>query len=129
MTERLTNQKQFILNYLNSTKIHPTAEEVYLNVKKQLPRISRGTIYRNLESFTKTGKILEISGTTKRFDGDISDHQHFVCNSCGKVYDIFCKIPEMKNFKNHTHKIGKVKSYQVIFHGTCKKCNKKNKLI
>lgn len=122
MTERLTNQKQFILDYLQNTTTHPTAEEVYLNVKKHLPRISLGTIYRNLESFVGTGKILEINGATKRFDGDTSEHQHFICHSCGKAYDIFCKAPKMHNFKSHLHKIGKVKSYQIFFYGKCKKC-------
>ncbi|KKP69145.1 MAG: Transcriptional regulator, Fur family [Candidatus Moranbacteria bacterium GW2011_GWE1_35_17] len=123
MAERLTNQKQFILDYLQDTTTHPTAEEIYLNVKRYLPRISLGTIYRNLENFVATGKILEINGATKRFDGDISDHQHFICNSCGKVYDIFCKMPKMKNFENHNHKkIGIIESYQISFYGKCNKC-------
>ncbi|KKP64295.1 MAG: Transcriptional regulator, Fur family [Candidatus Moranbacteria bacterium GW2011_GWF2_34_56] len=76
MLERITNQKQIILNYLEKNKSHPSAEEVFLNVKKILPRISLATVYRNLEQFAQTGKILEINGATKRFDGDISDHQH-----------------------------------------------------
>lgn len=122
MTERLTNQKQFILDYLQNTTIHPTAEEIYLNVKKQLPRISLGTIYRNLENFIETGKILEINGPIKRFDGDTSNHQHFICRSCGKVHDIFCKIPKMQNFESHIHKIGKMENYQISFYGKCKKC-------
>lgn len=122
MPERLTNQKQFILDYLINTKIHPTAEEVFLNVKKILPRISLATVYRNLEQFAQTGKVLAINGTIKRFDGDVSDHQHFICNSCGKVYDIFCQTPEIKNFKKHTHKIGKVENYQITFNGKCEKC-------
>ncbi|EKE21982.1 MAG: hypothetical protein ACD_7C00086G0034 [uncultured bacterium] len=122
MAERLTNQKQFILDYLQDTTTHPTAEEIYLNVKKYLPRISLGTIYRNLENFVATEKILEINGATKRFDGDMSDHQHFICNSCGKVYDIFCKIPQIKNFQSHIHKIGKIEKYQILFYGTCKEC-------
>lgn len=122
MTERLTNQKQFILNYLQHTTTHPTAEEIYINVRKQLPRISLGTIYRNLESFTGTGKIIEINGTIKRFDGDTSEHQHFICHSCGKAYDIFCKVPKMQNFGSHLHKIGKVKNYQISFYGKCHKC-------
>lgn len=122
MIERFTNQKQIILNYLEKTKSHPSAEEVFLNVKKTLPRISLATVYRNLEQFAQTGRILEINGAIKRFDGDISDHQHFICNSCDKVYDIFCQMPEIKNFKKHAHKIGKVENYQIIFHGTCKKC-------
>ncbi|KKP64294.1 MAG: hypothetical protein UR60_C0024G0011 [Candidatus Moranbacteria bacterium GW2011_GWF2_34_56] len=40
------------------------------------------------------------------------------------VYDIFCKFPSAKNFKNHNHKIGKIENYQILFYGTCKKCKK-----
>lgn len=122
MVKRITNQKQIILNYLQSTQTHPTAEETYLNVKKILPRISLATVYRNLEQFAQDKEILEINGQVKRFDGDISDHQHFICDSCGKVYDIFCKFSSIKNFKNHNHKIGKIKNHQILFYGTCKKC-------
>ncbi|MFA6183896.1 MAG: transcriptional repressor [Parcubacteria group bacterium] len=122
MAERLTNQKQFILTYLQSTTTHPTAEEIYSNVKKKLPRISLGTIYRNLENFSKSGKILKINGTTKRFDGSLSDHQHFICCSCGKVYDVFYKIPKIPNFKNSLQKIGKIENYQISFYGKCIQC-------
>jgi|AntRauTorckE6833_2_1112554.scaffolds.fasta_scaffold58025_1 Fe2+ or Zn2+ uptake regulation protein len=125
--ERLTSQKLIILEYLKSVKSHPSAEDIHKNVKKVLPRISLGTVYRNLEKFSAQGKILEIkSGEIKRFDGDITDHQHFICSSCSKVYDIFCRVPQMKDFESHIHKIGKIESYQISFYGICRKC-KKNK--
>lgn len=124
MSERITSQKQIILDYLRETKVHPTAEEVYLNVKKKLPRISLGTVYRNLEHFVDTGKILEINGEPRRFDGDLIDHQHFVCNTCNKIYDIFYKFPSIKNFKKQKNNIGKIENHQILFYGICKKCNK-----
>ena len=122
--ERITNQKLIILEYLRSVKNHPSAEEIYEGVRRVLPRISLGTIYRNLEKFAAQGEILEIkSKDIKRFDGDTTDHQHFICSSCSKVYDIFCRKPKMKNFESHVHKIGTIENYQISFYGICKKCH------
>ncbi len=123
-TERLTNQKTIILEYLQSVKTHPTADEVFNNVCKILPRISKGTVYRNLECFSKKGLILEIPGSKKRFDADISEHQHFICSQCGKVYDIMNKLNLSKENYKEVKKIGEIKNYQLYFNGTCKKCLK-----
>ncbi len=127
--ERITNQKQIILDYIQSVKTHPTAEEVYIAVRKKLPRISLGTVYRNLEKFAKNGIILEIKGEIKRFDGDISEHQHFICNQCENVFDIFeDKTILNKNILKKIDKIGKAKKYDFYIYGICKKCQKNNKL-
>lgn len=120
--ERLTNQKQIILDYLQSVHTHPTAEEIFKAVQKKLPRISLATVYRNLEKFVEKEMVLEIPGETKRFDADIDEHQHFICDSCGKVYDICCRLPHLKKLEEHQHKVGTIKRYQLYFCGTCKKC-------
>ena len=78
--ERMTAQKSFILNYLMSVKTHPTAEVVYKEVRKKLPTISQGTVYRVLNNFKKKGEIISIdTKDTVHFDADISDHAHFIC--------------------------------------------------
>ena len=89
---RQTKQKAAILGYLRSVKTHPTAEIVYSAVKKEMPNISLGTVYRNLEEFSKNEIIgkLEVAGR-KRFDGDISVHGHFICEKCGRIDDLFFK--------------------------------------
>ena len=97
--ERLTNQKKAILDYLKSVKTHPTAEEIYQKVKKKLPRISRGTVYRILNNLKKKNQIQEIITEVSHFDADISSHTHFICQECGKIIDLFDKMPNLKNKK------------------------------
>ena len=68
---RMTHQRRIILEELRNTRSHPTADEVYEIVRKRIPKISLGTVYRNLELLSESGVIqkLEIGGTQKRFDG------------------------------------------------------------
>jgi len=122
MAERLTNQKQIILDYLQNTKSHPCAEEVFQAVKKKLPRISLGTVYRNLDNFVQKDAIKEISGETKRFDADLSQHHHFVCKKCQHVFDLDNFNPDLKNLKEKTRPIGVFHTYQIFIYGVCKKC-------
>ena len=122
--QRLTNQKQIILEYLRSVRTHPTAEEVYEAVRKKLPRISLATVYRNLENFAENGTILEIKGEIKRFDGDISEHQHFICEDCGKVFDIFERNFPWQKLERKIKRIGQAKNYDIYIYGLCKKCQR-----
>jgi Fur family ferric uptake transcriptional regulator len=88
---RLTNQRKVILEELRAVTSHPTADEVYGMVRKRMPRISLGTVYRNLEVLSALGLVrkLENAAGQKRFDGDVSPHHHVRCEICGKVGDIF----------------------------------------
>jgi Fe2+ or Zn2+ uptake regulation protein len=104
--ERLTNQKRVILEYLKSTKLHPSAKEVYLEVKKKLPQISLGTVYRILNQLKEKGEVKEILTEVSHFDGDLTPHSHFICQKCKKIFDVFEEIPELKNKKL---KVGKIK--------------------
>jgi Fur family ferric uptake transcriptional regulator/Fur family peroxide stress response transcriptional regulator len=123
--ERLTNQKRVILEYLKSTKSHPSAKEVYLEVKKKLPQISLGTVYRILNQLREKGEVKEILTEVSHFDGDLIPHSHFVCQKCKKIFDIFEEIPELENKRL---KVGKINNYQIIFYGICNKCRAKNNL-
>jgi Fe2+ or Zn2+ uptake regulation protein len=122
--ERLTSQKQIILDYLKGVKTHPSAEKVYNEVKKKLPRISKGTVYRNLELFSENNEILKIQGEIKRFDGDVSPHHHFICERCDKIFDVFGKIGKINFYNEKIKNIGKPKNFQVYIYGNCKKCDK-----
>lgn len=123
-TERLTSQKQFIFDYLASVKIHPSAEKIYNEVKKMMPRISMGTIYRNLQSMVEKGKVREIALPTKRYDANVMCHPHFVCKKCQAVYDIDIRMCSMlANMK--VPEIGLIEEHKIYFSGTCLKCLKK----
>ncbi|MCD5384971.1 MAG: transcriptional repressor [Candidatus Pacebacteria bacterium] len=138
MIERMTSQKEIILKYLKSTTSHPSAEDIYLEVRKELPRISLGTVYRILATFKNKKKIIEIAHEVSRYDANTDPHSHFICESCDNIYDI--EIPNFKkniNKRGHNKasclkkifgdfiKVGKINNYQIYFYGKCKKCSKK----
>jgi Fur family transcriptional regulator, ferric uptake regulator len=86
----MTAQRRIILAELRRVTTHPTADEVFAIVRKSLPRISLGTVYRNLEKMSEEGIIqkIEIAGRRKRFDATIESHYHVRCTECGKVDDL-----------------------------------------
>ncbi len=86
---RMTRQRQVILEELRKTCTHPGADEIYSLVRRRLPRISLGTVYRNLEVLAELGEIqkIETGGTLKRFDGNPEAHYHIRCASCKRVVD------------------------------------------
>ncbi|MDO9041845.1 MAG: transcriptional repressor [Desulfocapsaceae bacterium] len=121
---RLTTQRQIILEELLKVTSHPTANEVYDMVRKRLPRIGLGTVYRNLELMAETGMILklEVGGTQKRFDATVAPHYHIRCMECGKVDDI--KMPVQEGINEIA---AQVSHYQILGHhieftGLCSDC-------
>lgn len=126
-------QKQFkkrnaILSYLQATDEHPSAEMVYMGVKKDCPDISLATVYRNLALFRNQGLIQSV-GTVhgnERFDGNTEPHVHFICNECGSVLDLpEVEAPAQLCYAVENGTGGKVNMYHLSFVGTCKKCIKK----
>ena len=123
--ERITSQKKLILDYLKSVKCHPSAEKVHLEVRKKLPKISRGTVYRILNNLKEKGEIQEIPCEVSHYDGDISSHAHFICEKCGEIFDIFDVCKECNILRSKKTKVGGIKNYQIHFHGICKNCERK----
>ncbi len=85
---RMTRQRKLILEALWELSSHPTADEVYEMVRRRMPRVSLGTVYRNLEALSDAGVILRLPGTPMRFDGDTRPHYHIRCLRCGKIDDL-----------------------------------------
>lgn len=116
-----SRQREAILEELRSRKDHPTAEMIYTAVKVRYPRVSLGTVYRNLSLLYDKGEILKVSHGEggEHYDGFTHPHNHFVCCRCGRVLDVESKDevkePESKD-------IGTVESHSVIFYGLCKNC-------
>lgn len=123
-TQRGTKQKMAIIDYLRSVKTHPSAETVYLALKKKMPQLSLGTVYRNLDAYAKNGQSLlfEVKGQ-QRFDGDVSPHSHFACEECGGVQDLWFALSHAK-VKKHLSRGAKVKSIDVLIKGRCEVCAK-----
>ena len=86
----MTEQRQVILEELKKTSSHPTADEIFLMVRQRLPRISLGTVYRNLELLSENGLIqkLDWAGRQKRYDGNSENHYHIRCLNCDRVEDV-----------------------------------------
>ncbi len=121
---RMTMQRKVILDELNKLKSHPTAGELCQIVREKLPRISLGTVYRNLEILSRQGIIqkLDVGGTEMRFDGTVDNHYHLRCLHCGKVADV-----ELEPFNHLEDKIEgqtqfKVLSHRLEFLGVCPEC-------
>ena len=118
---RLTTQRQIILEELSKVRSHPTANEVYDMVRKRLPRIGLGTIYRNLELMAESGIILklEVGGTQKRFDATVETHYHIRCTSCGRVDDIDIQVQDNINEIAAQSSDYKVLGHHIEFSGIC----------
>jgi Fur family ferric uptake transcriptional regulator len=121
---RLTSQRQIILEELRKVKSHPTATEMYDMVRKRLPRIGLGTVYRNLELLAKLGIIRKLEGDCKqkRFDGDITPHYHIRCIKCNRVDDIFIKMDRELEKSAASCCDYKILDHHVQFSGICSKC-------
>ena len=87
---RYSKQRELIYENLKARCDHPTAEAIYSDLKKDNPGLSLGTVYRNLNFLADAKMIrkLDVGQTIVHFDGDISDHYHFICNECNQVFDI-----------------------------------------
>ena len=88
--QRMTRQRSVILDTLLSMRSHPTADELYAVVRRQLPSVSLGTIYRNLDVLARSGQVrkLEAGGSQARFDAELEPHHHVRCGGCGRVDDV-----------------------------------------
>ena len=118
---RNTKQKQLILNIINHSNTHPTAFEIYEEAKKELPNISLGTVYRNLNTLLETKQIIQIRGKCiTHFDNIQKKHFHFICINCDKIIDVYrdYKIDEIIDGNV-------VMDYEINMTGICKDCLKK----
>jgi Fur family peroxide stress response transcriptional regulator len=131
MAQKHSKQRDMILAFLMSRKDHPTADVVYMNVRKEYPNISLGTVYRNLTLLADTGEIkrLRVGDGIDHFDADTSPHYHFVCTECGRVIDL-----QMDNIDTIQEIAGagfdgKIAGHVTYFYGTCGTCMKGSKSV
>lgn len=120
----MTKQRRVIVEELKKLKTHPTATLIYELVRKRLPRISLGTVYRNLDLLAEAGIIqkLETAGTQKRFDGTVENHYHVRCVTCGQVDDI--PLPLLGEIEGLLGGLSnyKILSHRLEFQGVCPSC-------
>ena len=123
-SHRETRQRKAILKVLHSVTSHPTADWIYAEVRKVLPSISKGTVYRNLKVLLEAGVISELrpDGDKSRFEGRSDNHCHFICLKCGEVLDLEEPLDE-ELVRRISEKTGlRVLTQHVEFMGECCRC-------
>ena len=123
---RMTRQRMLILNELRSRRTHPTAEEIHDRVRVHLPRISLGTVYRNLELLARSGQamMLEHAGSRLRFDGDTTPHRHVRCAVCGRIADVQGAPADMPPPEGAGAEGFRILSMRVEYVGLCDECGR-----
>ena len=120
---RKSRVRNSILEYLRAAPHHPSAEDVHAAVKKNHPKVSFGTVYRNLNILVDQGKAGRIESSRGRdlFDGTVDRHAHFRCDSCGRLYDVPVStagfVGEVIERTGH-----RISGQHIEFSGTCADC-------
>jgi len=121
---RMTPQRHAILNYLLNSMSHPTADEIYRALEVRFPSMSVATVYNNLKVFIEAGLVRELTygDHSSRFDADLSDHYHAVCDVCGKMVD-FEYPPLLEAEQAAARQTGfDIRGHRFEVHGTCAEC-------
>ena len=117
-------QRIRILEYLITKKNHPTVDRIYNDLLKEIPTLSKATVYNTLDLFKKgnLAKVVTIEDNETRFDARASDHGHFKCESCGCIFDFEIDID---SFLIDSLEQFKINEKNVYFNGICPKCIEK----
>jgi len=124
MNRRETKQREAILRILRNARSHPTADHIYDEVRKDIPNISKGTVYRNLKVLQELGQIreLNLNGTKSRFEMAIASHYHFRCENCGRVLDLDVPIHTELDREVAEQTGLRISHHQLEFLGLCQDC-------
>ncbi len=127
--QRFTEQRSAVYRFLLSTDQHPTADEVFLAVRRNLPGISLATVYKGLETLVGCGLAVKLSygDGSARYDGRTDPHHHARCLACGKVMDIAGRLPvyEIENLREQAEGFTVV-GYRLELSGYCPDCASSN---
>ena len=125
MLKHSKHRDSIYLNLLNRYD-HPTADEVFEDMRKIYPSISLGTVYRNLSQLVSDNRIQKFTaGGVEHFDANTHNHYHFYCKSCKNIYDIDIKPYDFINGDAEKENIGIIENHSLMFFGICKKCAEK----
>ena len=124
MALRQSRQREVVLAVVRQTMDHPTAARVFKEARRRLPRISLGTVYRNLKQLAEAGLIREIhcGGLQARFDGNTGRHYHIRCLGCGRVNDLPMSIDLRLEQEAGRAMNYRILGHEVEIHGLCQLC-------
>ncbi|EKD69661.1 MAG: hypothetical protein ACD_47C00045G0003 [uncultured bacterium] len=123
---RRSRQRQKILDLIKCSGDHPGAMQIYNSLKEEMPSLSLGTVYRNLNILLEQGLIHKVpfNDSCDRFDAKLESHFHLICEKCGSIEDIF--LPCLSDIDREAAKSKKFKitRHRIDFYGVCEKCRK-----
>ena len=117
---KITHQRLAILKYLDQNREHPTADQIYTDLKADNPSLSKTTVYNTLEALVENGIVcgLTITPNEQRFDIKGGQHHHFICKVCGVITDLDVPCSYLKK----VYKENRIEEVHGYFKGTCKNC-------
>lgn len=123
---RHSQQRDVILQVLRASRSHPTAEHIHAEVRRVLPNISLGTVYRNIRLLADSGELLTIETEDKsiHYDGNTAPHRHFVCNRCRRILDLFFDVPLPAELAEQGFT---VESEKCVYYGLCPDCARRRR--
>ena len=122
---RKTKQLEVVWEAIKDDSSHPTADQVYARVRERFPNVSLGTVYRNLQKLVADEKLQVLMiGRAQHFDSLVKRHQHFICEKCGRVFDVLVDTGDEIKPAKLSHAGFKVTSHQLAFYGACKRCSR-----
>ena len=122
---RSTKQLKAIWEAIKDDDSHPSADQVYARVRERFPNVSLGTVYRNLQKLVADEKLQVLMiGRAQHFDPLTKRHQHFICEKCGRVFDVLVNTQDEIKPARLPHAGFKVTSHQLAFYGACKHCSR-----
>lgn len=129
VSSNFSKQRALIYEIIKKSSSHPTAEQIYLQAKLQLPNIGKATVYRNLNFLVNSKIVRKISlpGESDRYDWIVYEHDHAVCSSCGAIFDVFLdEDNDNLGIRGRLPEGFCVHESSVIISGVCQACRKKN---
>jgi Fur family transcriptional regulator, peroxide stress response regulator len=128
LTYRKSKQRDQLLKLLHSTDLHPTADWLYDKMKKKFPRLSLGTVYRNLGILIEQGLVrkLHYGSTFDRFEARVVPHCHLICECCGRISDFEMPLHADLNMEASARTDFAIAYHKIDFFGQCATCQKRS---
>lgn len=119
---RYSQQREMILTCLRGTTAHPTADMIYQALKPENPKLSLGTVYRNLNQLADDGYIMRLPFHVERYDANTQPHLHFYCDNCGRVLDLHVEMPDSDYDAMEQQTGFHITRENRIYYGICVEC-------
>lgn len=118
---RYSRQRERIYQAVHASREHLSAQMVYDLLREEMPRLSLGTVYRNLHQMAQEGMLQELEGPTARFDACLAPHAHIRCTCCGRVMDLSA-LEEPAPVRSAVEAGWQVERYSLMLEGICPAC-------